>query len=234
MHTPEEIKQAIRQLTSIERRDMTQWLADANDYAVAEPALAYGTDSSTRLLTVDEYLAFEETAGVKHEYVAGVLYAMCGVSKSHNLIGLNLATAFHNHLRGSPCRTCLSDVKLKLKARQDDIFYYPDIMVACGHETASEVFLEQPKLVIEILSPPTERTDRREKALNYRHVDTLEEYVLIAQNRTRIEIQRRAADWQPTVLTSLEDLVEFRSIDFSLSLSKIYEEVSNAWTPPLA
>jgi Uma2 family endonuclease len=229
MHTLEEIKQAIRQLATIEQESIATWLRDDTGVhdSIAEPAAAYGANRATRLLTVDEYLDFEETANVKHEYVAGLLYAMTGVRKSHDRISTNLVAAFHGHLRGGPCHIYASQVKLRLKAEQNDIFYYPDLMVVCGPETASEVYVEQPKLIVEILSPSTEKIDRREKALNYRNVAAVEEYILISQKRPQIEIHRRADNWQPTALTSLDATAEFHSIGLSLPLSQIYEGVHN-------
>ena len=78
-----------------------------------------------------------------------------------------------------------------------------------------------------MLSPSTERIDRREKALSYRQIATLEEYVLIAQDRPCIEFQRRCDDWRPTLATSLDSVATFRSIGLSLPLRQIYEDVPN-------
>jgi Uma2 family endonuclease len=227
MNTVQEIKQAILRLPEAERESIATWLGNGSDtdsnYGVSEPALAYASSPASPLLTADEYLEFEQTADGRHEFVAGVLYAMAGPSKRHNRIAVNLVAAFHGHVRGGPCDAYISDVKLRLKVGHDDVFYYPDVMVACQREDASEYYLQLPKLIIEVLSPSTEKTDRREKALNYRQIATLEEYVLIAQNRPHVEIQRRADDWRPTLVTSLDAIAEFRSIGLSLPLTQIYE-----------
>jgi Uma2 family endonuclease len=232
MNTVQEIKQAILQLSATERESIATWLGSDADssYAVAEPAPAYANSSVSHLLTADEYLEFEQTADVRHEFVAGMLYAIAGPSRSHNRIALNLAAAFHGHVRGGPCDAYISDVKLRLKVGHDDLFYYPDVMVACEREDASEYYLQLPKLIIEVLSPSTEKIDRREKALNYHQIATLEEYVLIRQNRPHAEIQRRADDWRPTVVTSLDAAADFRSIGLSLPLTQIYEGVPNIQT----
>jgi Uma2 family endonuclease len=235
MDTPQGIKQAILQLTAIDRENLARWLSAITNsgHTIAEPALAYGAKPGSPLLTADEYLEFEQSAAVRHEFVGGMLYAMSGCSESHHRIAVNLVAAIHSHLRGGPCKAYISDFKLRLKAGQDDIFYYPDVMVACGQEGISDYYLEQPKLVIEVLSPSTERIDRSEKALNYRRIPTLEEFVLIAQNRPHMQIQRRADGWQSTVVTSLDATAEFRSIALSLPLRQIYEDVSNTRTAPL-
>jgi Uma2 family endonuclease len=226
MHTVEEIKQAIQQLSATERESIATWLGSDVDssYTVSEPAPAYANKPVSPLLTADEYLEFEHTADVRHEFVAGTIHAMTGVSRSHQRIVGNLLLAFGPHLRGGPCKTYFVEFKLRLKAGHDDIFYYPDVMVACGHEGMTEYYLQHPKLIIEVLSPSTEQIDRREKALNYRHIATLEEYVLVAQDRPHVELQRRADNWQPMVVTSLDATAEFHSIGLSLPLTQIYED----------
>ena len=226
MNTEQEIKQAILQLSPAERESIAIWLSDGADsgYAAGEPAAAYANEPVTHLLTTDEYLEYEHTADVRHEFVAGTIHAMTGVSRSHQRIVGNLLLAFGPHLRGGPCKTYFVEFKLRLKAGHDDIFYYPDVMVACGHEGMTEYYLQHPKLIIEVLSPSTEQIDRREKALNYRHIATLEEYVLVAQDRPYVELQRRTDNWQPTLVTSLDATAEFDSIGLSLQLTQIYED----------
>jgi Uma2 family endonuclease len=233
--TLQAIKQAILRLSAIERESIARWLGgDTDDTdAVAEPAVAYGTQPMSRPLTADEYLEFEQTAALRHEFVGGTLYAMSGCSRSHNRIAVNLVAAFHVHLRGGACSTFSSDFKLKLKVGEDDFFYYPDVMIACRKEDVHDQYLQHPKLIMEILSPSTERIDRREKALNYRQIPNLEEYVLVTQNRPHLEIQRRADGWLPTVLTSLNAIAEFRSVGLSLPLTQIYEDVPNIRTAPV-
>jgi Uma2 family endonuclease len=97
-------------------------------------------------------------------------------------------------------------------------------MVKSGREGLKTCYLEEPKLIVEVLSPSTERIDRREKALNYRQVATVEEYVVVAQDSPCVEFQRRADDWRPTIATSLDSIATFRSIALSLPLRQIYED----------
>jgi len=226
MTTAQEIKQAILQLPEAERESIAMWLDSGSDadsnYGVSEPALAYANSPASPLLTADEYLEFEQTADGRHEFVAGVLYAMSGPSKRHNRIALNLAAAFHGHVRGGPCDAYISDVKLRLKVGHDDVFYYPDVMVACQREDASEYYLQLPKLIIEVLSPSTERTDRREKALNYRHIPSLEEYLVVAQRTMEVTILRRSENWIPQVLTAPQDVYESRAVEVNIALAEIY------------
>jgi Uma2 family endonuclease len=113
-----------------------------------------------------------------------------------------------------------------LTVERDEIFYYPDVTVACGPQDLERVFLTDPKLVVEVLSPSTERTDRREKALNYREIPTLEEYVLIAQHKPEVTLYRRSEEWRARVLTQPEALLELHSIAFTLPLGCIYDGVT--------
>jgi Uma2 family endonuclease len=225
MNPVQEIKQAIERLSPAERYTIAMWILESRESGdhVAEPARAYKTALENRHLSVEEYLDFESAASTRHEYIAGEIFAMSGVSAAHNLIVGNVYRAFANHLHGGPCRTFFLDFKLRLKINMDEIFYYPDVMVACGREGLETYFLRNPKVVIEVLSPSTERTDRREKFMNYRRIPTLEEYILIGQDTPEVTIYRRSTEWMPTVLTALEALAEIQSIELSLPLAEVYE-----------
>jgi Uma2 family endonuclease len=219
----DDIKSAIQQLSAYEHSMLQSWLMLGG--RVAEPALAYGTPVEQRRLSVEEYLEFEERSEHRHEYIDGAIDAMSGVSENHDLITGNLFAAIHGHLRGGPCRPHTSDFKVRLKIDQRDLFYYPDVMVSCTREGVDTHYLQYPKLVIEVLSPSTESIDRREKFLSYKQVATVEEYVLASQNTAQITIYRRAENWTPQVLSGLDAVAVFQSIDLSLALRLIYERV---------
>jgi Uma2 family endonuclease len=176
-------------------------------------------------VSVEEYLRYEADGRIRHEYIAGEIFAITGASLEHNLIAGNVFAAVAAHSRGGPCMAFMSDFKLRMKNNMDDIFYYPDVMVACGREGVEKYYLRNPKLIVEVLSPTTEAIDRREKALHYRQIPSLEEYILIAQEMPEVTIYRRASGWNPVILTSLAAAAEFHSIKLSLSLSQIYEGV---------
>jgi Uma2 family endonuclease len=99
------------------------------------------------------------------------------------------------------------------------------VSVACGPQDLGQVFLTDPKLVVEVLSPSTARIDRHEKALNYREIQTLEEYVLVAQDKLEVTVFRRSEDWRPQVMTLAEEAAELRSIELTVPLDRIYEGV---------
>ncbi len=226
MNTVNEIQQAILTLSASQRKSLTTWTLDLleHDLQVAETAAKYGTDWESKRYTVEEYLKLEETSSIKHEYFGGEIFAMSGASRAHNDVAGNLFAAFHAHLRGRPCRAFINDFKVRLQIGGDDVFYYPDVLVACGAYTTDADHLTDPKLIIEVLSPSTQRIDRREKALNYRAAPSLEEYVLVAQDSPLVMIHRRDAQWTPLSLRSPDDVVEFRSINLSLTVERIYEK----------
>lgn len=176
-------------------------------------------------LSVEEYLADEPRSEVRHEYLGGIVYAMAGASVEHNAISLNLASALRSHLRGGPCQTFMADVKVRLHLANDDIFYYPDVMVACDPRDTDRFFKRFPRAIIEVMSESTERIDRREKRWSYQQIETLEEYVLVAQDRMEVVLFRRANQWRPEVFTKADQQLQLASLDFALPLDSIYEGV---------
>ncbi|MGB3635244.1 MAG: Uma2 family endonuclease [Rubrobacteraceae bacterium] len=138
-------------------------------------------------LSVEEYLELEETATVKHEYVGGEIHAMVGASRRHNRISLNIARKLADAAEGSPCRVYINDMKLQV----EDIFYYPDVMVACEEPPENEYLEDKPCLVVEVTSPGTEKIDRREKLSNYQSISSLRAYVIVAQERPWISHYQR-------------------------------------------
>lgn len=174
-----------------------------------------------RPITVEEYLEGEKCSDVRHEYVAGAVYAMAGASGLHNLLALAFAANLRNHLRGSPCRVFMSDMKVRV----DDAFYYPDLVITCGALDARAYSQNAPTLVIEILSESTEARDRLEKRLAYQKIESLKEYVLVAQDKIRIEVYRRIEDGWQIETYSYGDLVRFASISYEIAIEQLYEDV---------
>jgi Uma2 family endonuclease len=179
-----------------------------------------------QLLTVGEYLEGEKHNQIRHEYIGGLVYAMAGTSDEHNALALNLASALLAHLRGKSCRVQIGDGKVRLQVEEDDVFYYPDVMVVCDPRDKDRYFKRYPRVVVEVLSESTERTDRREKFQSYTQIETLEEYVLVAQDRMEVTLFRRANRWQAEVFRNPAQSLPLASIAFALSLGAIYEGVT--------
>jgi Uma2 family endonuclease len=177
---------------------------------------------------VDEqdYLEGEKLAKVRHEYVAGEVFAMAGASKAHGSIALNVGAALRNHLRGKPCRAYIADMKVRVK--QDSAYYYPDVVVTCAaRDLAADApahYLDAPNLIVEVLSDATERIDRSEKLRAYQQLDSLVEYVIINQDKRELEIHRRTpTGWQRDILER-GDICQLQSVAIDLSLDQIYED----------
>jgi Uma2 family endonuclease len=229
MITPREIRRAIEALPLEDRSAILDWLMEyahieTRADTVHEPAAVYG-EPAPQLLTVEEYFELEKRSGQRYEYVNGVVYAMTGVSRAHNLISLELAFLLKRHLRGGPCRVFSTDLKLNLKLGDAEFFYYPDVMVACDQRGWDEYFIHNPKLVIEVLSPSTQSTDVREKAFNYKRLPSVEEYVVVAQKDFRVTVYRRVEAWRGQVYSGPDAIAEFRSMGHTAPLSEIYAEV---------
>ena len=135
-------------------------------------------------VTAADYLEIEAASSVRHEYVAGVLRAVPEVSKRHNRIAGNIARLLFDAGLGGPCRVYISQVKLRA---DDNVYYYPDVMVACGPEGADPYVEDAPCLVVEVASPSTAVIDRREKLVVYKRIPTLEAYVIVEQNDRRVQ-----------------------------------------------
>ncbi|MDJ0798262.1 MAG: Uma2 family endonuclease [Calothrix sp. MO_167.B12] len=187
--------------------------------------------SPINFFTVEEYLQLEQTSEIHHEYLGGQVFAMSGGSKEHNTISLNIASRLRFHLRGGSCSVFMADMKVRIELvnQNKSIFYYPDVIVSCDSQDKERFFLNYPCLIIEVLSPSTETTDRREKLVNYRTLESLQEYVLVSQEEIKVEVYRQDAqgNWSLTILGKDDELC-LDSIDLNLTMADIYEDVINA------
>ena len=175
-------------------------------------------------LTKQAYLALEHSSPERHEYVAGQVYAMAGGSEEHDLIAGNFYTRLRAHLRGTDCRVFSGNMKIHIAAL--DIFYYPDLSVTCDPTDAERYFKERPKLLVQVLSPGTERIDRSEKLINSRQLESLQEYVLVSQIAAVVEVYRREANgsWGREVLKDNSPL-RLESVGLTMAMADIYEDI---------
>ena len=219
-----EIEKTILRLPPAECERLAAWLSSLmqTPRRIAEPATAYAGGMSFPM-TFEEYLQFEEQSRIRHEYIAGEVFAMCGVTKRHNRIAGRFYHAFAGHLKGGPCDTYMSDVKVRLQVNRDTHAYYPDVMVACDRDVNEDRYVADPKLIVEVLSPSTAGIDRHEKRVAYREIAMLEEYVIVAQDTVEVGVFRRGENWSLTILDTLESAVELRSIGLTLPLAQVYE-----------
>ncbi|MBD1920560.1 Uma2 family endonuclease [Microcoleus sp. FACHB-831] len=175
----------------------------------------------------EDYLEGETISPIKHEYIRGEIYGMAGTSKAHDIISLNVLTLLRNHVRGSGCRAYTGNVKVHIE--QVNTFYYPDAMVSCDerdNSTLEDYFIRYPRLIVEVLSPSTAAFDRGEKFADYRTLETLREYVLISQDRIRVDCFRRNSEGLWVLYPYAEgEEVRLDSIDFNCAIASLYEDV---------
>ena len=193
-------------------------------------------------LTPEEYIAFERKAPPdseisRYEYLNGELIAMSGASREHNLISNNISGELRNLLKGSGCETYASD--MRVSAPLTASYFYPDVVVVCEEPRfEDDVFdiLLNPIILVEVLSPSTEAYDRGEKFSHYRHLASLQEYVLVSQDKVLVERYRRpqkhetapvtTEDWIFTAFQAPADVLPLTSIQCELPLQEIYERVT--------
>jgi Uma2 family endonuclease len=175
-------------------------------------------------MTQAEYIATEATAEVRHEYLRGEVFAMAGGSLEHAALASALARDVGIALQGKPCRAFSSDARVRIEAT--DMITYPDLSVVGGELRRSpqdERAILNPVVLFEVLSDSTEAYDRGAKASHYRHIPSLKEYVLIAQDEPRIEVQRRnaAGRWEIHEFGRGER-ASLESLGVTLSVDELY------------
>ena len=178
-----------------------------------------------RSFTPEEYFSWEEKQLERHELIDGMVYAMTGGTQNHSAIKLNVASLIRSHLRGSPCRVFNSDLKVNILNTPN--YTYPDLSVTCDdRDREHPLYITYPCLIVEVLSDSTEAYDRGKKFEKYRRNPNLVDYVLVSSDEIAIDIYHKndAGEW---VILSYRsgDLVEFQSINLSLPIEQLYEEI---------
>jgi Uma2 family endonuclease len=183
--------------------------------------------------TPEQYLALERRAEFKSEYIDGEIRPMPGASRLHNVIAGNFYTAFRAHLRGGRGQAFMSDMRVRVAAGGP--YTYPDVIALVGEarfEDAVTDTLLNPTVIVEVLSPSTASYDRGEKFASYRRLDSLQEYVLVSQERVHVErFLRRGGDWMPTEFRNLDDVLRLDSIGCDIPLREVYTETPLAEMP---
>lgn len=179
-------------------------------------------------MTEAEYLEFEEKSDIKHEYVAGRVLAMAGADWNHNAITGSIQSNLYIQLRGKDCIAMSNDLRLKVESKKVS-YRYPDVMVICGepHFIENRKTIDNPTVVIEVLSPSTALEDRNAKFDEYIQLNSVQEYILISQDEPKVERFKRhvSGEWLYLKITSLDGKLELPSIACTLSLSILYEDV---------
>jgi Uma2 family endonuclease len=174
-------------------------------------------------ITEQEFLEGECVTQVKHEFIDGQVYAMTGTTDDHNSISGNVFAALHRQLLGQVCRPYFADVMLKA----DSSLFYPDVMVVCDKDDADTARVKHaPTIIVEVLSRSTRKTDITTKKIAYLKLPSLQEYILIEQDKCEVVVFRRSENWASTYYV-IGDVVTLESIGVSLSVEEIYAWVNN-------
>lgn len=178
-------------------------------------------------LSPAEYLARERQSATRSEYLRGEVFAMSGATREHNVINGNLFGEIRAQLKGRSCEAYSSDMRVKVAAT--GLYTYPDLTVVCGTREFDDSFVDcllNPIVLGEVLSSSTEAYDRGDKAAHYRRIASLREYLLVSQNRVRVEHFVRQDDkWVLSELDSVDDVLHLPSIDCHISLRDIYDRI---------
>ncbi len=180
-------------------------------------------------VTVAEYLKFDHQSDQKYEYYDGQIYLMAGATPRHNLISASVNFTLYAQLRGKGCFIYSSDMRIKVE--KTGLYTYPDMTIVCGqpqYEDTKPPTLLNPTVIIEILSPSTERDDRGKKFQHYRNLDSLQEYILISQSGYRIEKFTKQTDkvWLFREVIGRYGKLFLSSLNCQLALSEVYDQVS--------
>ncbi len=185
-------------------------------------------EKESNFITEEAYFTLLAQSDQRYEYHNGYVVAMAGGSRNHNVIALNVSAELRTRLRNKSCRPFTSDLKVFIPSI--NTYYFPDVFAVCGDESyykdRSDT-IENPVLVIEVLSPSTKEKDRIEKFTAYRSLPSFKEYVLIHQDKPYIETYFKQDNgiWQFNNFQGLEDVMKLQSLDVVVPLKFVYEDV---------
>jgi Uma2 family endonuclease len=184
------------------------------------------TDAELRL-TPEEYLALERQAELKHEYIDGRIVPWAGARMAHCEITGAISASLRAWFRASGCRVYMSQMRVQIATGRS--YLYPDVVAICGEPVFLDGALDtlqNPSVIVEVLSPTTEAYDRGEKFQHYRAIESLQEYVLVAQDRPLVErFVRHGEFWQLLAVSGLDAALELTSVGCTIPLREIYENV---------
>lgn len=179
-----------------------------------------------RKWTVEEYLEFEESTEIKHEYISGDIVAMTGGTRKHSEIISNVNGSLWQATRGSTCRTHSSEMRVKI---DDDNYFYPDASVVCGNaefDNDNETTLINPTLIVEVTSPSSESFDKGIKANLYRSLESVQAYLVIDQHQIYAQLSTRQGDgWYLQEFTQRDQSISLKALNIDLLLDDIYLDI---------
>jgi len=179
------------------------------------------------VMSVEEYLELDRNSlDTRYEFIDGVVTMLAGGTTKHSRICVNMVSQLHTALRGKPCQVFNSDLRVSISRTR---YLYPDASVSCDpHDLEEEGdIIYYPRVIIEVLSPSTEASDRGKKFSYYRSCPTIQEYVLISTQEQAVDVYRRASDNLWTLHPfGPSEVVTLKSINVSIPMDDFYEDVT--------
>lgn len=182
--------------------------------------MSYSVAVHRQPLTFEEYLELEAQSTWKHELVGGELHAFAGTSEEHNRVAMRLVAMLDGPAAAAGCRIFGSDMKLRV---DDGTVYYPDVMLVRNPDDRERYYKTAPCLVVEVLSPSTSATDRREKLLAYRRLPSVRDYLVVSQDRREVDHHYPDAEGVWRILTATGSAkLQLNCLDIELPLDQVY------------
>ena len=177
------------------------------------------------LMTYEEYIAWESTQEMRHEFCDGEVIAMAGGTRDHNRVSVNFLKTLDNALTDRPCEVYIADVKVQVKPKRK--YFYPDVVVTCDERDRTDsLVVSFPCLIIEVLSASTEAYDRGFKFSQYRQFETLQEYVLVQVEQPMVEVFQRNEQGQWVLFEyGLDDRLLLKSVNVEIAVSDLYQQI---------
>jgi len=181
-------------------------------------------------ISIDDYLQGELSSDVRHEYVDGFVYAMTGGTGNHSRIAVRVSSVLDRQLAKSACNPYGSDFRIRVQGKSRTFFYYPDVSVFCEGNRGSDVFGDDPIVIVEVLSDSTRRTDHGEKRDNYLSIEALQSYILLEQSEIKAVVYQRNSSgaFDAEVYEGAKAVILLTAIEAKLSLDEIYRGIITA------
>ncbi len=174
-----------------------------------------------QIMTKAAHLDFEERSSDKHEFVHGQIYAMAGLTRPHNRVSSNLFAYLWNASQNGSCEVFNSDMRLEVH----EVYYYPDVMVACDETDNDPKIVRRPCLIAEVSSKTTSDIDRTEKLFAYRKLEGLQVFIVRSQDAVRAEIYRRDLEGWRYEFYESGDTMKLPCVNAEIKLDDLYKNV---------
>jgi Uma2 family endonuclease len=175
------------------------------------------------VMSVEEYITFEEKSEVRHEFINGQLYEMAGTTDIHNDLCFAITAIMKRLIRSTTNRAYMENVKVRIKNDKD--YTYPDIFVTDERDADSRLIKRYPSVIIEVLSDGTRVYDKTDKFIRYQKIESLKHYLTVEPEKTLVECYTKQADgsWEVETFTHVSDVIPLTALNIQLPLSEIYE-----------